>query len=143
MQLTRFTDYSLRVLMYLAARPTRLARIQEIAEAYDISRGHVMKVVHGLGEHGFVRASRGRTGGIRLARPASDIQVGDVVRKTEENLALVPCFADRHACVIEPACGLHRALDMALDAFLGTLDEVTLDDLVRQPRRMARLLQIT
>lgn len=142
MQLTRFTDYGLRVLIYLAARPDRLARIEEIADAYGISRGHVMKVVRRLVGHGYVESLRGRGGGVRLARPASEIGLGDVVRKTEENLALVECLGDHGSCVIESACGLQHALARALEAFLSTLDGYTLEDLIKKPRKLARLLQI-
>jgi Rrf2 family nitric oxide-sensitive transcriptional repressor len=142
MQLTRFTDYSLRVLMFLVVRPGTLARIDEIAETYDISRGHVMKVVRALSQHGYVESVRGRSGGIRLSRPACEIRLGEVVRKTEANLAIVECFGADGICRIESACGLQAALTSALDAFLAVLDEYTLDDLVERPRVMARLLQI-
>jgi len=142
MQMTRFTDYSLRVLMYLAVRPERTGRIEEIAETYGISRGHVRKVVRQLGALGFVSTIRGRGGGVRLAQPAARIGVGDVVRRTEENLALVDCFRGDGRCVIEPACGLQGAFDEALAAFLASLDRYTLADLIRQPRKMAKLLEI-
>ena len=129
--------------MYLAANPDRMARIEEIATTYGISKGHVMKAVRALSGHGFVDPVRGRGGGIRLARPAQEIVVGDVVRKTEENLAIVECFgADQH-CVIQPACGLRDALALALNAFLATLDEYTLADLIKHPRKMSQLLEIT
>ena len=143
MQLTRYTDYSLRVLMFLAARPERLATIQEIAEAYDISRGHVMKVVRGLTAHGFVDGLRGRGGGVQLARDASEIGLGEVVRLTEENVALVQCLGADGDCVIEPACGLQGALAQALEAFFDCLDQYTLADLVKKRGRLAQLLQIS
>ena len=142
MQLTRFSDYSLRILMFLAARPDRLARIEEIAETYEISRGHVMKAARALSGYGFVESVRGRGGGIRLARPPAEIALGDVVRRTEENLAIVECFSEEGDCVIDSACGLKIALARALEAFLEVLDEYTLDDLVRHPRKMSKLLQI-
>ena len=142
MQLTHFTDYSLRVLMYLAVRPGRVGRIEEIAETYDISRGHVMKVVRRLGAFGFVTTIRGRGGGLRLARAAAEIGIGEVVRQTEENLALVECFRSEGSCVIDPACGLQGAFEEALEAFLASLDRYTLEDLIRQPRKMAKLLEI-
>ncbi|MEM7408823.1 MAG: Rrf2 family transcriptional regulator [Myxococcota bacterium] len=144
MQLTRYTDYSLRVLMYLAAMPGELTRIEDISDAYGISRGHVMKVVRGLANEGYVESLRGRGGGVKLARSADDISLGEVVRATEENLALVECFGPGSSghCVIEPACGLQGALSAALDAFLATLDAYTLGDLMTKRRAMTRLLEI-
>ena len=143
MQLTRFTDYSLRVLMYLAARPERLGNIDEIAESYGISKGHVMKVVRGLSQHGFIDTVRGRGGGIRLAHAASDIGLGEVIRATEENLGLVECLSeDGGDCVVQPACGLQSALAGALEAFFAALDEFTLEDLVRKRAGFIRLLDI-
>jgi Rrf2 family nitric oxide-sensitive transcriptional repressor len=135
-RLTLSTDYSLRVLMYLAVRPEGLATIDEISRAYDISRGHLMKVVHALGRAGFVETSRGRGGGIRLARPLDSITVADVVRQTEDRMDLVECFdpVTSH-CRIEPVCALRKALDEALDAFLTTLDGYTLADLVARRRQ--------
>lgn len=129
MKLTRYTDYALRVLMFLAARPERQATIREIAGSYAVSQNHLMKVVQNLGKHGYVTASRGRTGGLRLARPAADINVGEVVRHTEEGMQLADCGS----CVIAPACGLTAALDAAVGAFMRTLDSYTLADLV-EPR---------
>ena len=126
-KLTRYTDYALRVLMHLAARPDRLASIGEIARVYGISQNHLMKVVHDLGKAGYVAAVRGRSGGIRLGRPAAAIVVGDVVRYTEEGFDLVECGS----CIVAPACGLTGVLNQALLAFMRTLDGYTLDDLVR------------
>lgn len=126
MRLTRYTDYSLRVLMHLAARPGQLASIGEIARAYGISQNHLMKVVHDLRKAGYVAATRGRSGGIVLGRPAQDINVGQVVRHTEEGFDLVDCGS----CVIAPACGLTGVLGQALRAFMSVLDGYTLADLV-------------
>ena len=143
MQLTRFTDYSLRVLMYLAVEPERSARIEDVSQSYGISHGHVMKVVRGLSHHGFIETVRGRGGGIKLARPTDEIRLGDVVRATEENLALVECLSsDGGRCVVQPACGLQGALTKALDAFLEVLDDYSLEDLVRRRTSLGRLLHI-
>ncbi len=122
MRLTRYTDYSLRVLMYLAARPDGLARIGEISDVYGISRNHLMKVVPDLVRLGFVTSTRGRGGGIRLARPAAEINVGAAVRATEDGFQAAP----RESCRIAPACALRCALDEAVRAFLGVLDTYTL-----------------
>jgi Rrf2 family nitric oxide-sensitive transcriptional repressor len=136
MQLTRFTDYSLRVLIFLAVEPDRRATIDEIAGAYGISKAHLMKVVHELGARGWVETVRGRGGGLQLARAPEEIRVGAVVRATEENLALVECFAPAtSACAIESACGLRAVLDEALAAFLAVLDDYTLADLIARRRR--------
>jgi Rrf2 family nitric oxide-sensitive transcriptional repressor len=143
MQLTRYTDYSLRVLIYLAADPDHLATIDEIARRYGISRAHLMKVVHQLGLRGYVETVRGRGGGLRLARAPERIGVGEVVRATEENLALVECLdaaPGGSECVIESACGLRPVLREALAAFLRVLDGYTLADLVT--RRRAPLLAL-
>jgi Rrf2 family nitric oxide-sensitive transcriptional repressor len=124
-KLTRYTDYALRVLMHLAARPDRLSSIGEIARSYGISQNHLMKVVHDLRKAGYVDAVRGRSGGIRLARPPAEINVGAVVRHTEEGFDLVDCGS----CVIAPACGLTGVLGEALGAFMRVLDSYTLGDL--------------
>ena len=142
MQLTRYSDYSLRVLIYLALDPDRLATIEDIARGYDISKAHLMKVVHQLGLGGFVETVRGRRGGLRLARPPQEITVGEVVRYTEESMALAECFATASRCAIEPACGLRGVLHEALAAFLAVLDGYTLEDLVARRRKpLAEILE--
>ena len=142
MQLTRYSDYSLRVLIYLALDPDRLATIEDIARSYDISKAHLMKVVHQLGLGGFVETVRGRGGGLRLARPAQEITVAEVVRSTEGSMALAECFAPASRCAIEPACGLRSVLHEALAAFLAVLDGYTIADLVAKRRtRLADLLE--
>jgi len=141
MRLTAFTDYSLRVLMYVAARPDRLVRIREMAAAYGISQNHLMKVVYELGRHGILETVRGRGGGIRLARPQEEIRIGDVVRFTEAGTALVECFGTGSECVIVGPCRLKGILNEAREAFLGVLDRYTLDDLVRGNRGLARSLK--
>jgi Rrf2 family nitric oxide-sensitive transcriptional repressor len=142
-RLTVYTDYALRMLMYLALRKDQLATIAEIAESYDISRNHLMKVAHQLGVAGFVETVRGRGGGLRLAKPVGSIGLGDVVRYTEPDMAIVSCFEAIDApCAIQPCCVLKRALKQARDAFLDVLDGYTLDDLVEPRARLSGLLGI-
>ena len=134
MRLKSYTDYALRVLMHLAAKPDRLASISEIARTYRISHNHLTKVVHDLRKQGFLNAVRGRSGGVRLARPAADISVGDVVRHTEGTFDLVACGS----CVIAPACALTAALHEARRAFMAVLDGYSLADLVENRQRGLR-----
>lgn len=141
MRLTAFSDYSLRALMYLGIHGDRLATIGELADAYGISENHLVKVVHHLAQHGYIETIRGRGGGMRLARPPGDINVGEVVRATEDSLALVECFdGSTSQCRIEPACRLKGMLGRALDAFFATLDGYTLADLLVPGPRLAALL---
>ncbi len=128
MKLTRYTDYALRVLIHLAARPDRLASIGEMARVYDISHNHLMKVVHDLRKGGYLDSVRGRAGGVRLARPPAEINVGDVVRHSEGGFTLVDCGS----CLIAPACGLPSVLREALGAFMAVLDRYTLADLAEE-----------
>lgn len=131
MQLTQHTDYSLRVLIYLSLQPARLCTITEIADFYGISRNHLVKVVHKLGLLGYIETVRGKHGGLRLARPATDIRVGDVARSTEPNFHIAECF-DREAdhCSITNVCRLKSILFQARTAFLETLDGYTIADAV-------------
>jgi Rrf2 family nitric oxide-sensitive transcriptional repressor len=141
MRLTVYTDYALRVLMYVALHRDRLPTIAEIADSYGISRNHLMKVVYELGVGGYVETVRGKNGGLRLARQPRDIVLGEVVRRTEPDMALVPCFeAARSPCVITPACTLRRALHEARSAFLKVLDSYTLSDLVENRDALSALL---
>ena len=140
MRLTYFSDYAFRVLMYLAITPDRRCTIREISEAYDISRAHLMKVVNLLTRKGLVTAQRGPSGGLTLARPASEIRLGDVVRKTEDDLGLVECFRPDNTCRLTPSCVLAPALGRALQAFLAELDKQTIADLVHEPQVLRRLL---
>lgn len=145
MHITRYTDYSLRVLIYLAEQGDRLATIQEISESYDISRNHLMKVVHQLNKKGYIETVRGKRGGMRLHMAPSDINVGVLVRETEQDLAIVECFSSRGACKISPVCGLKGMFGEALEAFLKTLDKYTLADVIPPPHRaqLLRLLQVS
>lgn len=138
MRLTRYTDYALRVLLYLGAQPDRVCSIAEIARAYDISQNHLMKVAHDLGKAGYVEGVRGRSGGIRLAKPANRINVGAVVRHTEEGFDLADCGT----CVIAPACGLTGVLAEALTAFMAVLDRYTLADLLKKRSRLMDLFKV-
>jgi Rrf2 family nitric oxide-sensitive transcriptional repressor len=133
MRLTNYTDYSLRVLIYLATKPTNeLSNIKEIAEVYSISKNHLMKVTYELGKMKVIETIRGRNGGIRLAHSPEDINIGDIVRKTEEDFHIVECFDDDHnQCIISPVCGLKHVLNKALQAYLAVLDQYTLADLVK------------
>lgn len=143
MRLTVYTDFSLRVLMFLAVKEDELATIAEIAGAYRVSKNHLMKVAHQLGVAGYVATVRGRGGGLRLARRPGDIVLGEVVRRTEPDMALVPCFdpADGR-CVIFRGCALRDVLGEARDAFLAVLDRCTLADLVDAPAPLRKLLAL-
>lgn len=134
MRLTRYTDYALRVLLYLGAHQDKLSTINEIAAYHNISRNHLMKVVHQLGAWGYIDTLRGKGGGIRLAHRPSDIMIGDVVRHTEENLEIVECLTPGNSnCIIQPGCRLKSVLNEALNSFLATLDLYTLADFLEAP----------
>jgi Rrf2 family nitric oxide-sensitive transcriptional repressor len=141
MRLTVYSDYSLRVLMYIALHPDRRPTIAEIATSYDISKSHVMKVAYELGVGGYIATTRGKNGGLRLARSPADIGLGALIRRTEPDLALVPCLdAPNSLCVITPACKLRRVMHEARAAFLEVLDGYTLADLVDDPTPLQDLL---
>jgi Rrf2 family nitric oxide-sensitive transcriptional repressor len=142
MRLTDFTDYSLRVMLYLAVRDSGLSTIQEISGAYGVSKNHLMKVVQLLGERGWVDTMRGRNGGLRLAECARTLKIGEIVRATENDFALVACLGaeDRRQCVIEPHCRLKGVLVAAREAFLRELDRYTIADLSASAEPLARSL---
>jgi Rrf2 family nitric oxide-sensitive transcriptional repressor len=143
MKLTRFTDYSLRVLIYLAADPTRRATIAEVAGAFDISENHLTKVVHLLGQSGWLANARGQGGGISLAQAAHRIVVGRVVRATEGAPLPAACFGDDpDRCRIHRSCLLKGVLKEATDAFYDVLDRYTLADLVRNRAALATILRL-
>jgi Rrf2 family nitric oxide-sensitive transcriptional repressor len=140
MRLTTFSDYSLRVLIFLAADPQRRATIAEIAQSFDISENHLMKVVQFLGRQGSLRNRRGKGGGMELARPPAAIRIGAVVRACESQVP-AECFdADANRCVITPVCRLRHALAEASAAFYDTLDRYTLDDIAANRRALAKIL---
>jgi Rrf2 family nitric oxide-sensitive transcriptional repressor len=140
-RLTTFTDYSLRVLIYVAARREGRATIGDVAHAFGVSGNHLTKVVHFLGKQGFLANVRGRGGGLELAVPAGDINIADVVRRTEGAAVPVECFdAATNHCVISRACDLRRVLAEAVRAFYGVLAQYTLEDLVRDDAPLAKIL---
>ena len=133
MQLTQFTDYSLRTLMFLGAHPGRLCKIAQIAEAYGISVNHLMKVVNRLSSCGYVETIRGKGGGLRLARAPRLINLGEVVRDMEERFDIVECFNPQHqGCPLLPACTLKSVLNDARRNFMATLDRHTLEDVISE-----------
>jgi len=143
MRLTAFTDYSLRVLMYLAARPAQQSTIVAIATAFAIKENHLTKVVHFLGKAGWIVTTRGKGGGMRLARAPQDIVVGEVIRQTEGGDLPAECFSESGGnCCISPVCKLAGALQEAVDAFYAVLDGYTLEDVARNRDVLARLLVI-
>jgi len=141
MKLTTHTDFALRVLIHAGLTQGRLLRIAEIADGFGISHNHLTKVVQRLAGLGYLETVQGRHGGIRLARDADSITVGEVVRQLEADIPLVECFdSDASRCRIQVACVLKRSLAVALEAFLESLDAVTLADLLEPRRRLSRLI---
>jgi len=135
MRITRYTDYSVRVLIYLGLKGEARSTIQEIAESYKISRNHLMKVVHDLQLRGYIDTIRGKNGGVKLRLAPEDISIGQLIRETEEDKALVECFGPDNACAITPFCDLKHVLADAQEAFFSVLDAYTLADLLNPERR--------
>lgn len=146
MRLTVYTDYTLRVMIYLTLKYKRgeKATIPDIAESYGISRSHLTKIVHELSLAGFIETVRGRSGGIWLARPPEKISVGEVVRYAERDFSLVECHEDGREtdCAVSPVCNLNKAFRSALNAFFYELDRITLEDSVATPGMAASLLGV-
>lgn len=141
MQLTRYTDYSLRVLIFVALREEgEQATINEICDHFCMPRNHLIKVVQRLGRLGFLRTQRGKGGGLRLGRPAKEIVVGEVVRAMEPNLDIVDCSSPD--CPLIGDCRLRSVFDEALAAFLAVLSQHTLADLINQPVQLRTMLDI-
>lgn len=141
MRLTQFTDYSLRVLVYVATSPTGRASVGEVAQAFGVSHNHLVKVVHRLGLLGYLETLRGKGGGFLLARRAETIHIGDLVSKTEPDFRLAECFGEDGACpVAEAPCGLARALDDARQAFIDHLNRYTLADVTENRGQLVQLL---
>lgn len=130
MRLTSYSDYSLRVLLYVAVNSEKLVTIKEISEAYEISSNHLMKIIYNLGKMNYIETIRGRNGGIRLSKQPVDINIGELIRKTEEDFYLVECFKEDNNCVITPVCSLKHMLNEALNSFFLVLDTYTLEDIL-------------
>jgi Rrf2 family nitric oxide-sensitive transcriptional repressor len=144
MQLNRFTDYACRALVYAAVHDGGRCTVDDIATAFGVSRHHLVKVVNQLQHLGYLDTRRGRSGGLKLARPPAAIRLGELVRRTEATLALVECFDRATArCPLTPACRLKGVLGEATDAFFAVLDRYSLADLIAQPRHMARVIALT
>ena len=144
MHFTRYTDYALRVLMYLGLKGDDLATIAEIADRYDISENHLMKVVHQLGKAGYITTIRGRQGGIKLAKAPKQINIGEVIRNCEDDLKLVECFdPDTNTCPIADMCGLSGMIAEALAAFLNVLDRKTLADVLKTSPGLGSILKLS
>ncbi len=140
MYLTRQADYTMRLLIHLAIQPDGTATIKDVAEHYGISRNHLMKVANRAVRAGYVEAVRGRIGGLKLAKPAAQIGIGEVLRATED-WTLVECFDPAsNACPITSGCGLRPVLKQALDAYFGVLDRYSLADVARRKTLLVQLL---
>ena len=137
MRMTRYTDYAMRVMLYLGREPDKLCSIGDIARGYAVSQNHLMKIVNDLVNAGYLESVRGRHGGIRLAKPPAEINVGALVRHTEDDFDLVGCGS----CIIAPACGLTSVLDEALQSFLATLDRYSLADVLARKGDFKHLLK--
>jgi len=143
MRLTRLTDYSMRLLIHLAQHPERLCTIAEIAQVYDISEAHLMKITHQLGLAGWIETVRGKGGGMRLARAPKEIVLGDVVRSMESEFSLVECFATGGNCMLTGNCGLTGVLEGALDSFMRHLDGYTLADILPRPPSSPKVIRMS
>ena len=143
MKLTLFSDYSLRILMFAALRNNAQFSVDEVAQVYGLSRHHAAKVVNFLTQRGYLRAQRGRGGGIQLGQDPNEIGIGKLVRQTEDGQPLVECFdAVSNRCPLIQACQLKQALAQAWNAFFKILDGYTLGDLVRKPAPLRQALQL-
>ena len=144
MQVSKFTDFAMRILIALASRPEACVTVRELAAAYGVSANHLSKIAAWLAQQGYLCTERGRGGGLRLAWPASGISVGEVFRQANSrdgiNVSIVECFSGNDCCAISPACGLRPALRAAEEAFYATLDTYSLADITRQPHAFAALL---
>jgi len=140
MQLTTFSDYSMRVMMYLGLRHGELSTISDIAQAYGISENHLTKVVHHLAQRGYVETLRGKGGGLRLVRDPVTVNIGAMVRESEGNSGLLPCVTTQSTCCIQGTCSLVGILREAQNALYAVLDKYTLADLLRHETPLARIL---
>ena len=143
MRLASFTDYSLRVLIYLALKGDDRSTIAEIAEKFQISKNHLVKVVHNLSTLGFIRSFKGKGGGISLSISADQVNIGSIVKKLEQKSYLVECFSASDGCIISPSCKLKKALKLAEDEFFNTLSGFTLADLITNKSSLLKNLSPT
>jgi Rrf2 family nitric oxide-sensitive transcriptional repressor len=140
MQLTLHTDYALRVLIYLTLQPEKIVTIDEITDFYEISRNHLVKVVHNLSNKGFISTSRGKHGGMQLSRSPEEISIGDVVRQIEANFDIVECFnPDSKKCRVVPICNLKSVLQQANENFLSFLDQYSLAEAIKPNSQLKRM----
>ncbi|MCX4083838.1 Rrf2 family transcriptional regulator [Rickettsia hoogstraalii] len=129
MQLTSFTDYGLRSLIYLASKPERVCSVKEISEYYNISLNHLVKVIHRLAQLGYINSSKGKGGGIKLAFSPSSMKLGDIIEKLEPNMDIVECFnKNTNSCRITNSCQFKHFIKKASEAFIKTLNNYTLED---------------
>lgn len=143
MRVTKFTDYALRVLIYLACKPNgELTTISQLAEAYSISVHHVRVVVHKLGQAGYINSTPGKGGGVELALKPDEILIGEVIRSTEKDFFIVECFNPQGKCTIVKACRLKHILGDALNAFIDTLNQYTLADITDNRHEIVRQIKV-
>jgi len=145
MRLTQFTDYSLRVLIYLALHPEEKITIDQLTNAYGVSRHHIRSVVHQLSKLGYIESTQGKGGGVILALDASEISIREIVENSENDFNIVECFSpEGNSCPIEPLCILKRALNEASENFLSTLERYTIEDLIKNKNsQLKNLLQLS
>jgi len=140
MHLTNFSDYSIRVMIYLGLQKSKLATISDIAKAYEISENHLTKVVHQLAQRGYIETVRGKGGGLRLVRKPDTVNIGEMIRHSEGNTALLPCMDNEKTCCIRPNCKLMGILREAQLALFDVLDKYTLADLLQQEAPLTHIL---
>ena len=140
MRLTTFSDYTMRVMMYLGLQHGQLVTISDIAQAYNISENHLMKVVHHLAQHGYIETVRGKGGGLRLVRDPGTVNIGEMIRISEGDTILLPCLDTNGTCCIQPSCRLMGILNEAQVALFAVLDKYTLADLLQQEGTLSRIL---
>ncbi|NMG53521.1 RrF2 family transcriptional regulator [Aromatoleum aromaticum] len=143
MKLTDYTDYTLRTLIFLGLHRNEQVTIQQIADGYDISKNHLMKIIHRLSLDGLVETTRGRSGGVRLRKPPDEINIGQVVRAAEQEFVLVECFSRvNNRCVLSPVCELQATFRDALEAFFAVLDKRTLADILRNAEEVRPYIRL-
>lgn len=142
MRLASFTDYSLRVLIYLTLKGEERSTVSEIAERYDISKNHLVKVVHNLSRMGIIESFKGKGGGISLAIPPKNINIGKLIKTFEQGSPLVECIGPNELCIISPSCKLKNILSLAEKSFFKTLEDYTLADIVSNEKSLAKSLNI-